>query len=414
MSSYRTLDDVDVTGKRVLVRLDLNVPVEGGIITDLTRIERVLPTLRELLASAARVIVLSHFDRPNGKVVPEMSLAPLGEALGSIINKPVVFVPTDWQDTAGAVTAIGDAEDGALILMENTRFHPGEEANDADFANRLAGLGDIFVNDAFSAAHRAHASTEGIAHILPAVAGRAMEAELTALSKALDAPERPLVAVVGGAKISTKLELLGTLSAKVDKLIVGGGMANTFLAAQGKPMGKSLCEHDLLDAARDILARSADNGCEIILPDDVVVAEAFAANAPHRTVPVDDVAESDMILDVGVKSLARLDGIFEAAKTLVWNGPLGAFELTPFDAGTNAAAKTAARLCQQGRLLAVAGGGDTVAALNHAGVGQDFTYISTAGGAFLEWLEGKPLPGVLVLQSTHTPRSNELNLEQAQ
>lgn len=414
MSRYRTLDDVNVTGKRVLVRLDLNVPVEGGKITDLTRIERVLPTLRELLASAARVIVLSHFDRPKGKVVPEMSLAPLGDALESVIGKPVVFVPTDWQDTAGAVAAIGDAEDGALILMENTRFHPGEETNDADFAHRLADLGDIFVNDAFSAAHRAHASTEGIAHILPAVAGRAMAAELTALTKALDAPERPLVAVVGGAKISTKLELLGTLSTKVDSLIVGGGMANTFLAAQGKPMGKSLCEHDLLDAARDILAGSTDNGCEIILPGDVVVAEAFAANAPHRTVPVGDVAENDMILDLGVRSLARLDRIFEAAKTLVWNGPLGAFELTPFDAGTNAAAKTAARLCQQGKLLAVAGGGDTVAALNHAGVGQDFTYISTAGGAFLEWLEGKPLPGVLVLQLSQTPRSNGLNLEQAQ
>lgn len=413
MAAYRTLDNVDVRNKRVVVRVDLNVPVENGAITDLTRIERVAPTLKELLAAPATVIVLSHFGRPKGKVVPEMSLEPVAGAFGAAIGQEVNFVATDWRDVDAAVAQIDALPPGALVVMENTRFHPGEESNDDGFAGQLARLGDMYVNDAFSAAHRAHASTEGIAHHLPAVAGRAMQAELDALGKALEAPERPLAAVVGGAKISTKLELLGALTAKVDHLIVGGGMANTFLAARGKPVGKSLCEHDLLETARDILDGAERNDCEIVLPRDVVVAGAFEAHAPHRTVAVDDVAADDMILDAGAQSLSDIARIFENARTLVWNGPLGAFELAPFDAGTNEAARTAARLCSAGRLLAVAGGGDTVAALNHAQAAQDFTYISTAGGAFLEWLEGKPLPGVLVLQTTHSSPSTEVNLEQA-
>lgn len=400
MASYRTIDDVELSGKRILVRLDLNVPVEGGRITDLTRIERVLPTLEELRAKASRVIVLSHFGRPKGKVVPDMSLAPLADALGREAGCQVVFAATDWRDTAGLRKAIDEAPEGAIVLCENTRFHPGEEANDPGLAETLAALGDVYVNDAFSAAHRAHASTEGLARLLPACAGRAMEAELNALTRALDAPERPLVALVGGAKISTKLELLGTLSAKVDHLVVGGGMANTFLAARGHPVGKSLCEHDLLDEARAIMDVAAGNGGEIVLPSDVVVAGEFAAHAPSRTVPIDAVGTDDMILDVGADSVEALKTLFDTARTLVWNGPLGAFEVPPFDAGTNAAARHAADRCKSGRLLAVAGGGDTVAALNHAGAAQDFSYISTAGGAFLEWLEGKPLPGVLVLQST--------------
>ena len=399
MASYRTIDDVELSGKRVLVRLDLNVPVEDGRITDLTRIERVLPTLQELRGKAARVIVLSHFGRPKGRVVPEMSLAPLADALGREAGCEVVFAATDWQDTTALRETIEGASEGAIVLCENTRFHPGEEANDPELAATVAALGDVYVNDAFSAAHRAHASTEGVAHLLPACAGRAMEAELDALTRALDAPKRPLVALVGGAKISTKLELLGTLSARVDHLVVGGGMANTFLAARGHPVGKSLCEHDLLDEARKIMDVAASNGAEIVLPGDVVVAGEFAANAPNRTVQIADVGAEDMILDVGAASVEALKTLFDGASTLVWNGPLGAFEVPPFDAGTNAAARHAAERCRSGKLLAVAGGGDTVAALNHAGAARDFSYISTAGGAFLEWLEGKPLPGVLVLQS---------------
>ncbi len=413
MAAYRTLDDVDIRNKRIVVRVDLNVPFDNGEISDLTRIERVVPTLKELLRSRATVVVLSHFGRPKGKVVADMSLKPVADALAAATGHHVTFVPTDWQDNKGALAAMESLGPGALILMENTRFHPGEEANDPAFSRQLAELGDIYVNDAFSAAHRAHASTEGIAHHIEAVAGRAMEVELDALSRALDAPERPLVAVVGGAKISTKLELLGALTVKVDQLIVGGGMANTFLAAQGKPVGRSLCEHDLLDTARDILQGAGHNGCEIVLPRDVVVAESFEARAPHRTVGVDDVGPGDMILDAGAQSISDIERIFSGARTLVWNGPLGAFELPPFDTGTNAAAQAAARLCKAGKLLAVAGGGDTVAALNHARAADDFTYISTAGGAFLEWLEGKVLPGVLVLQKAHASGATELNLEQA-
>jgi len=402
VADFRTLDDVDVAGKRVLVRVDLNVPLEAGTVGDRTRIARIAPTLRELIGSGATVIVLSHFGRPKGVVVPEMSLAQVTDALAEAIGSTVTFLATDWHDIEDAMSLLDRSDRGTVVLMENTRFHPGEETNDPAFARILAGLGDIFVNDAFSAAHRAHASTEGVAHLLPAVAGRAMEAELNALHQALEAPERPVAAVVGGAKISTKLELLGALSEKVDSLIVGGGMANTFLAAQGKPVGKSLCEHDLLETARNMIKTAGDNGCEIVLPRDVVAAKAFEADGEHRVIAVGDIAADEMILDVGPLSLGDIERVFEQSRTLVWNGPLGAFELTPYDNGTNSAARSAAVLCKSGKLRAVAGGGDTVAAINNAGVADDFTYISTAGGAFLEWLEGKALPGVLVLQSTQT------------
>ena len=414
MAGYGTLDIVDVRNKRVLVRVDLNVPIEDGRISDLTRIQRAAPTLKELVSAPAKVAVLSHFGRPKGKVVPEMSLEPVTEALASAVGSPVSFLATDWQDMAVVRAAVDELDPGSVVLLENTRFHPGEEANEPAFARGLAELGDVYVNDAFSAAHRAHASTEGVAHHLPAVAGRAMEAELDALTRALEAPERPLAAIVGGAKISTKLKLLGALTAKVNQLIVGGGMANTFLAAQGLPVGKSLCEHNMLGTAKEILLAAEGNGCTIVLPRDAVVAETFEAQAPHRVLPTDQVGPNDMILDVGPESLRDIERIFANARTLVWNGPLGAFELEPFDAGTNAAARMAAELCEAGRLLAVAGGGDTVAALNHAGAAGGFTYISTAGGAFLEWLEGKTLPGVLVLQTTESSRSTALNLEQAQ
>ena len=402
MAAFRTLDDVELAGKRVLVRVDLNVPVDGGKVGDRTRIERVAPTLNELADAGAIVIVLSHFGRPKGAVVPDMSLQQVAGPLAEVTGRKVAFVATDWRDVTGATAAIKGGKTGEILLVENTRFHPGEEANDPDFARVLAGLGDVFVNDAFSAAHRAHASTEGVAHLLPSVAGRAMEAELDALGQALETPERPVAAVVGGAKISTKLELLGALSAKVDSLIIGGGMANTFLAAQGSTVGKSLCEHDLLDVARKLIETARANDCEIILPRDVVVARTFEAHAQHRTIPVSDVGADEMILDAGPDSVSDIERIFEASRTLVWNGPLGAFELQPFDAGTNAAARSAAALCRAGKLCAVAGGGDTVAAINNAGVAADFTYVSTAGGAFLEWLEGKTLPGVLVLQSPQT------------
>ncbi|MGI9415245.1 MAG: phosphoglycerate kinase [Hyphomicrobiales bacterium] len=410
MSAFRTLDDVTPAGRRVLVRVDLNVPLENGAVGDRTRIERVVPTLRELSDAGAIVIVLSHFGRPRGKVAPDMSLAPVCGALAETLGRDVTFVATDWLN-GRAAAAVERAGPGDVLLMENTRFHPGEEGNDKEFAGRLAALGDLYVNDAFSAAHRAHASTEGVAHLLPAVAGRAMQAELEALGRALEAPERPVAAVVGGAKISTKLDLLGALSARVDSLIIGGGMANTFLAAQGKPVGKSLCEHDLLATAREIVTTAEANGCALILPSDVVAAEAFEPNAAHRIVPADQVGDDDMILDVGPETIALVTQVFERSRTLVWNGPLGAFELTPFDRGTNRAAQAAADLTGAGKLLTVAGGGDTVAALNTAGVAGDFSYISTAGGAFLEWLEGKALPGVVVLQQGNGPRSTQSDLE---
>jgi len=393
MPSFNTLDDVNVSGKRVVIRIDLNVPIENGKVTDTTRIERAAPTLRELLDKGAAVIVLAHFDRPKGKVVPEMSLQPVARALEKILGRPVKFVFTDWLSAPQV-----DVKPGACVLMENTRYHPGEENNDAGFAKMLAGLGDIFVNDAFSAAHRAHASTEGIAHIIPAYAGRAMEAELRALEAALEKPKRPLVAVVGGAKVSSKLALLGNLSGLANTIVIGGGMANTFLAAQGHEVGKSLCEHDLLATAKDIFATAKTKGCTLLLPTDVVVAKEFKANSPSRNISITDVAADDMILDVGTDTIARINATFDAARTIVWNGPLGAFELVPFDQATVACARHAAALTKAGKVASIAGGGDTVSALNQADAGQDFTYISTAGGAFLEWLEGKPLPGVKALE----------------
>lgn len=391
--SFRTLDQFDPKGKRVVVRLDLNVPIENGRVTDATRIERVVPTLRELLDKGAAVIVLAHFDRPKGKVVPEMSLKPVAAALEQHLEKPVRFVFTDWKSAPKV-----DAKPGECVLMENTRYHPGEEKNDTAFAAMLGGLGDVFVNDAFSAAHRAHSSTEGIAHVIPAYAGRAMEAELKALEQALTTPKRPLVAVVGGAKVSTKLELLGNLSAIANTIVIGGGMANTFLAAMGSPVGKSLCEHDLLQTARDIIATAGKKGCNLLLPVDVVVAREFKANSPSRTIGVKEVGAEDMILDVGPATVMAIRKVFDAAATVVWNGPLGAFEIPPFDAATVAAARYAAELTMNGRLVTIAGGGDTVAALNHAKASAGFTYISTAGGAFLEWLEGKTLPGIKALE----------------
>lgn len=394
-SSFRTLDQADVTHKRVLLRVDLNLPMDGARITDATRIERIAPTIHELVKRGARVILLAHFGRPKNGPDEENSLKAIAAALPEHLGVPVAFA----KDCIGAPAeeAIAKLKDGDVLLLENTRFHKGEEKNDHDFAAALAKLGDLYVNDAFSAAHRAHASTEGLAHLLPAFAGRGMQAELDALTLALDAPQRPVAAIVGGAKVSTKLELLGNLSKKVDFLIIGGGMANTFLAAEGKAVGKSLCEKDLLDTARAIVEAARAAKCEIVLPVDVVVAKEFKAHAPSHVVSVDHVGADEMILDLGPKSVARIEELLGAVKTLVWNGPFGAFELTPFDAGTNAVARVAAGLTDSGKLLTVAGGGDTVSALNQAGVGEHFTYISTAGGAFLEWLEGKPLPGVEAL-----------------
>ncbi|GEP02940.1 phosphoglycerate kinase [Methylobacterium oxalidis] len=398
MTAFRTLDDAGpLAGKRVLLRVDLNVPMEGDRVTDATRIERVVPTIREIADAGGRVVLLAHFGRPKGKPDPKDSLKPVVETLSRHLGRPVAFA----EDCVGeaAETAVAALKDGDVLLLENTRYHPGEEKNDPAFTDALARNGDIYVNEAFSAAHRAHASTEGLAHRLPAFAGRLMQAELDALTKGLEAPTRPVIALVGGAKVSSKIDLLQNLVSKVDMLVIGGGMANTFLHAQGKGVGKSLCERDLADTATRILeaARAAD--CRIILPVDAVVASEFKANAAHETVSVDAVPETGMILDAGPASVAEIDAAIDTAATLVWNGPLGAFELTPFDAATVAAARHAAERTKAGRLVSVAGGGDTVAALNHAGAGEDFTYISTAGGAFLEWLEGKELPGVEALRA---------------
>lgn len=397
MSSFKTLDQADLSGKRVLTRVDLNVPMENGKVTDATRIERILPTLREISKKGGKVILLAHFGRPKGGPDAANSLAPVAGALAAHLGQNVAFA-TDCIGPA-AEQAIAKMHNGDVLLLENTRFHKGEEKNDPQFVQDLAKNGDIYVNDAFSAAHRAHASTEGLAHVLPAYAGRTMQAELEALGKALEHPQKPVAAIVGGAKVSSKLDLLGNLVQRVDMLIIGGGMANTFLAAQGKPVGKSLCEHDLLDTARDILAKAKAARCEIILPVDGVMAKEFKANPAHRTASVDAIAADEMMLDIGAKSVAMVVDQLKNAKTLVWNGPFGAFEMAPFDQGTNGVAQAAAKLTKEGKLLTVAGGGDTVSALNHAGVGEDFTYISTAGGAFLEWLEGKPLPGVDALRS---------------
>jgi len=393
--SFRTLDDVDVKGKRVLLRVDLNVPVGEGEVSDGTRIERMAPTILEIADKGGKVILLSHFDRPKAPN-PKDSLKPVAAQVACIIKRPVAFV----EDCVGenAEAAVRAMKPGDILCLENTRFHAGEEKNDPAFAAALARLGDIWVNDAFSVSHRAHASTEGLGHLLPAYAGRAMQAELAAFHRVLDAPQRPLAAIVGGAKVSTKLELLGNLIPRVDVLIIGGGMANTFLAAQGKNVGKSLCEHELAGAARDILAKARAEDCEIVLPVDAVTAGKFEANAPSRVVPVNDVGSDEMILDIGPRTVAYVVSVLARVKTLVWNGPFGAFELEPFDIGTIEVAEAAAELTAAGKIVAVAGGGDTVAALNAAGVTERLTYVSAAGGAFLEWMEGKALPGVEVLR----------------
>jgi phosphoglycerate kinase len=396
--SWKTLDDMDLNGKTVLVRVDINVPLDDeGNVTDTTRIDRIVPTVRDILDKGGKPVLMAHFGRPKGQVVPEMSLKPLVPALEKAIGAPVKFA----EKCIGgpAKVAVSKLEAGEVLLLENTRFHAEETENDQGFAASLAALGEVYVNDAFSASHRAHASTEGVARIMDNCAGRLMEAELTALEAALSNPVRPVVAVVGGAKVSTKLDLLGNLVEKVDTLVIGGGMANTFLAAQGKDVGKSLCEHDMADTAREIMDKARETGCVILLPTDVVVAREFKAGAESETVSVDACPADAMILDAGPDTVAAISKAFEGAATLIWNGPLGAFEIEPFDAATNAAAQKAGELSRAGALTSVAGGGDTVAALNKAGVADDFTYISTAGGAFLEWMEGKTLPGVAALES---------------
>nr|WP_306269340.1 phosphoglycerate kinase [Pararhizobium sp. IMCC3301] len=396
MSKFKTLDDLDPSGKTCLVRVDLNVPMADGQITDMTRIDRILPTLRELSGKGAKVVLLAHFGRPKGQILPELSLRQIVPALTHALGKPVAFAADCVGETAQQ--AVAALVPGEVILLENTRFYPGEEKNDPDLARQMAKLGDVFINDAFSAAHRAHVSTEGLARLLPAYAGRTMQAELEALEAGLGNPAAPVMAIVGGAKVSSKLDLLQNLMTKVDMLVIGGGMANTFLAAQGKDVGKSLCEHDLADTARRIMDTAAENDCEIILPVDAVVAREFKANAAHEIVSVDRIPGDAMMLDVGPDSVALIRSKLDGTRTLVWNGPLGAFEMEPFDKATVATARHAAALTSAGALTSVAGGGDTVAAMNHAGVGDKLSYVSTAGGAFLEWMEGKPLPGVDALK----------------
>jgi phosphoglycerate kinase len=395
LQPFPILDDAELAGKRVLIRVDLNVPMDGGKVSDATRIDRILPNLQEIAAKGAKVIILSHLGRPKG-AEEKYSLRPVVAELESRLGKPIKFVP----DCIGeeAQKAVAAMRDGDYLLLENTRFHKGEENNDEAFIDRLAALGDVYVNDAFSCAHRAHASTEGLARRLPSFAGRSMQVELEILTNLLSHPVRPVMAVVGGAKVSTKLELLGNLMRRVDILVIGGGMANTFLAAQGKKIGKSICEMNLANVARQIAAEAAADNCEIVLPVDVVVAQRFAAGAASRVVSIDDVGDEDMILDIGPKSIARVEALLEKTRTLVWNGPFGAFEIPPFDRGTSEIATVAARFTRSGQLESIAGGGDTIAALNKADAAKDFTYISTAGGAFLEWLEGKKLPGVEALR----------------
>lgn len=392
MGEFKTLDDFDLAGKAVLTRIDINVPVESGRVTDTTRIDKVAPTILKILEKGGKPVLLAHFGRPKGQPDPDMSLRVTVPALEAALGKPVTFIERPDRGTIDAAAA------DAVILVENTRFTPMEEKNDPQMAGFLASLGDLYCNDAFSAAHRAHASTEGVARLLPSCAGLLMQAELEALDAALGSPRRPVLAVVGGAKVSSKIDLLKNLVSKVDALAIGGGMANTFLAARGHSVGKSLCEHDLTDTARQIEANARAAGCDILLPMDVVVARDFAANTAHRTCGLDEVGDDEMILDAGPQTVAILVSALDVANTLVWNGPLGAFELTPFDTATVQAARAAGTRCKSGALIAVAGGGDTVAALNHAGVADQFTHISTAGGAFLEWMEGKPLPGVEALQ----------------
>ncbi|MGO9816871.1 MAG: phosphoglycerate kinase [Acidocella sp.] len=391
----KTLDQVNVTGLRVLLRADLNVPMHEGKVTDLTRVERLVPTIRELSEKGAKVIVLSHFDRPKGKRVESMSLKPIAEALATVMNKPVAFA----DDCVGPVAeeAVAKMQNGDILVLENTRFHAGEEENNPEFAAALAKLGDIYVNDAFSASHRAHASVVGIATHLPAFAGRLMQAELHALEQALGTPARPVAAIVAGSKVSTKLDLLANLVAKVDILVIGGAMANTFLAAEGYNVGKSLQEPDLHDTAREIQKAAVVKGCELILPRDVVVAEKFEANAPTKVVKVSEIPSNMMALDVGPATVAAFINRLPEIKTIIWNGPLGAFETKPFDAATNALAQAIALATKEGKIVSVGGGGDTVSALKLAGYHEHMTYLSGAGGAFLEWMEGKVLPGVIAL-----------------
>ncbi|MEO6015584.1 MAG: phosphoglycerate kinase [Devosia sp.] len=397
MAAFKTIKGMDFAGKRVLLRADLNVPVQDGKVSDATRIERVVPTIREIVKAGGKAILISHFGRPKGKVDPAYSLEQVVPAIVEATGHPVGFIPTDWVNMQDAGEAIDDAPDGSVLVLENTRFHPGEEENDPALVQRMASLGDIFVNDAFSAAHRAHASTTGLAHALPSAAGLAMEAELVALEAGLGAPKKPVIAVVGGAKVSSKIDLLQNLVTKVDALVIGGAMANTFLLAQGIGVGKSLAEKDMGDIVDTILGKAQASGCAIIVPVDAVVAWHFAANAPHQNYGLDAMDPTGMILDVGPQSLERIKGAIDEAATLVWNGPLGAFETVPFDAGTTIIAKYVAARTKAGKLVSVAGGGDTVSALANAGVKDDFTYVSTAGGAFLEWMEGKELPGVAAL-----------------
>jgi phosphoglycerate kinase len=394
--SFRTLDDVDPADKRTLVRVDFNVPMADGRVADDTRLRMALPTIARLRARGGKVILLSHFDRPKGVRVPTMSLAPVAAPLSRLLGAPVTFV--DDCIGEGVTQAVSAMRPGDVILLENLRFHPGEENNDPAFAAALAANGDLYVDDAFSAAHRAHASTEAIARILPSYAGEAMRRELDALEAALGSPRRPVMGIVGGSKVSTKLDLLDNLVSKLDRLAIGGGMANTFLFAQGHEVAASYCEKDLAGTAREVMARAEAQGCELLLPIDIVVAERAAAGAAARVRALDEIDEGERILDAGPQTIARLEAAMDASRTLIWNGPLGVFEVPPFDAGTTAAARHAAALAKKGALIAVAGGGDTVAALHHAGVVSDFTFVSTAGGAFLEWMEGKPLPGVAALQ----------------
>ena len=394
---YRTLDQAEVRGKRVLVRTDFNVPMEGGRVTDDTRLRAAVPTIEDLRRAGARVILLSHFDRPKGQRVPSMSLRPVVEPLARLLGTPVAFA--DDCVGAEAKAAVEALKDGDVLLLENLRFHAGEEQNDPAFARELAALGDAYVNDAFSAAHRAHASTEGVAHLLPSYAGRSMQKELEHLEKALGHPVRPVIGIVGGAKVSTKLDLLDNLVGKLQFLAIGGGMANTFRFAQGYDVGGSLCEKEMADTAREILEKAKAAGCQILLPTDVVVAQTLEPNAASRTTELKGIRPEEKIFDVGPDSLAQVLDAMDEAKTLIWNGPLGVFEVPPFDKGTVAAARHAAARAKSGQLTAVAGGGDTVAALNAAGVAQDFTFVSTAGGAFLEWMEGKTLPGVAALSA---------------
>jgi phosphoglycerate kinase len=395
--AFRTIDEAKVSGKRVLVRVDINVPMQDGAVSDDTRLRAILPTLRGLTGKGAKVALLAHFDRPKGKVVPEMSLRPLAQPLSQLLGAPVAFA----DDCVGpaAKSAIDALPEGGVVLLENVRFHPGEEKNDAGFAAELAANGDIYVNDAFSAAHRAHASTEALARLLPAYAGRQMQEELTALDKALGTPQRPVLGIVGGSKVSTKLDLLKNLVTKLDRLAIGGGMANTFLHAQGHDVAASMAERELGDTAREILELAAANGCELLLPIDVVVAEEVKPGAASQVRALGELQPQDRILDAGPQTTAKLIEAMDASKTLIWNGPLGVFEVPPFDKATVDAANHGAKLARTGQLIAVAGGGDTVAALNHAGVAGDFTFVSTAGGAFLEWMEGKELPGVAALQA---------------